>query len=134
MKLASIAQADLDLAMPALDEALRALDSLNKKDIAEVRSYGRPPQKVEMVLEAVMILKGCDISWAEAKRQLADNNFLTSLREFDKNHITEKTLRKIATYTTNDEFMPDKVGIVSLAAKSLCMWVRAIEKYAKVYR
>lgn len=34
----------------------------------------------------------------------------------------------------NEEFVPDKVGIVSLAAKSLCLWVIAIEKYAKVWR
>lgn len=57
-KLANIAQADLDEAMPALEEALRALDSLNKKDISEMKSYAKPPYKVEMVMEAVMILKG----------------------------------------------------------------------------
>lgn len=57
-KLAEIAQADLDEAMPALEEAIRALDSLNKKDISEMKSYGKPPVKVEMVMEAVMILKG----------------------------------------------------------------------------
>lgn len=57
-KLADVAQADLDEAMPALDEAVRALDSLNKKDISEMKSYGKPPAKVEMVMEAVMILKG----------------------------------------------------------------------------
>lgn len=53
-----MAQADLDEAMPALEEAIRALDSLNKKDISEMKSYAKPPQKVEMVMEAVMILKG----------------------------------------------------------------------------
>lgn len=68
LKLAATAQADLDLAMPALEEAIRALDALNKKDIAEVRSYAKPPQKVEMVLEAVMILKRLPPNWAEAKR------------------------------------------------------------------
>lgn len=52
-----MAQADLDEAMPALNEAIRALDSLNKKDISEMKSYGKPPVKVEMVMEAVMILK-----------------------------------------------------------------------------
>ena len=46
------------------------LQSLNKKDIAEVKAYGRPPVLVETVMQAVMILKGCDPSWAEAKRQL----------------------------------------------------------------
>lgn len=57
-KLADSAQVELDLAMPALNEAIIALDSLNKKDITEIRSYTKPPQKIEMVLEAVMILKG----------------------------------------------------------------------------
>lgn len=60
-KLAAVAQADLDEAMPALDEAVRALDALNKKDISEMKSYGKPPVKVEMVMEAVMILKLVDI-------------------------------------------------------------------------
>lgn len=55
-KLASIAQADLDLAMPALEEAIRALDSLNKKDISEMKSYTKPPVKIEMVMEAILIL------------------------------------------------------------------------------
>ncbi|XP_031338901.1 dynein heavy chain 2, axonemal-like isoform X2 [Photinus pyralis] len=133
-KLADLAQADLDEAMPALEEAVQALDALNKKDITEMKSYGKPPVKVEMVMEAVMILKQLDPSWAEAKKQLGDQNFLTNLREFDKNNISEKTLKKIATYTSNEEFVPDKIGIVSLAAKSLCMWVIAIEKYAKVWK
>lgn len=43
-------------------------------------------------------------------------------------------MKKIATYTMNEEFVPEKIGIVSLAAKSLCMWVIAIEKYAKVWK
>lgn len=43
-------------------------------------------------------------------------------------------MKKIATFTENEEFEPEKVGIVSLAAKSLCMWVIAIEKYGKVWR
>lgn len=43
-------------------------------------------------------------------------------------------MKKIAAYTSNEEFVPEKIGIVSFAAKSLCMWVIAIEKYAKVWR
>ncbi|CAG9772859.1 unnamed protein product [Ceutorhynchus assimilis] len=133
-KLADIAQVDLDEAMPALEEAIRALDSLSKKDISEMKSYGTPPQKVKMVMEAVNILKGLEPTWTEAKHLLGEMNFLKDLKEFDKNHISEKTLKKIAGYTTNEEFLPEKVGIVSLAAKSLCLWVIAIEKYAKVWK
>nr|CAI5834494.1 unnamed protein product [Callosobruchus analis] len=133
-RMADLAQADLDEAMPALEEAIRALDSLSKKDISEMKSYTTPPQKVKMVMEAVNILKGIDPSWDSAKKLLGEMNFLKDLKEFDKNHISEKTLKKIAGYTTSEEFVPDKVGIVSLAAKSLCLWVIAIEKYAKVWK
>lgn len=50
--------------------AVQALESLNKKDMTEIKSYGRPPALVETVMQAVMILRGCDPTWAEAKRQL----------------------------------------------------------------
>jgi len=48
------------------------LEALNKKDITEIKSYGKPPPLVEKVLEAVMILRGNEPTWAEAKRQLGD--------------------------------------------------------------
>ncbi|XP_013149055.1 PREDICTED: dynein heavy chain 2, axonemal [Papilio polytes] len=112
----------------------KALDALNKKDITEVKSYAKPPQKVEMVMEAVLILLQKEPTWAEAKRQLGDQYFLDRLRDFDKDNISDKTLKKIGTYTAKPDFEPEIVGTVSLAAKSLCLWVRAIEKYGKVYK
>ncbi|XP_046962283.1 dynein axonemal heavy chain 2 [Vanessa cardui] len=133
-KLADAAMRDLASAMPALEEAVKALDALNKKDITEVKSYAKPPQKVEMVMEAVLILLQKEPTWAEAKRQLGDQYFLDRLREFDKDNISDKTLKKIGTYTAKPDFDPEIVGTVSLAAKSLCLWVRAIEKYGKVYK
>lgn len=132
--MASKAQADLDLAMPALTEAERALDSLKKNDIAEVRSYGKPPEKVQKVMEAVMILKGLPPTWEEAKKVLADNEFLKKLKNFDKDHVSDKVLKKIEKCTAEKNFDPDIVGEVSFAARGLCIWVKAIEKYAKIYR
>ncbi|XP_076651590.1 dynein heavy chain 2, axonemal kl-2 [Halictus rubicundus] len=133
-KLEELARADLETVEPALNEAMKALDALSKKDISEIRSFTRPPPKVEMVMEAVMILKTSEPSWAESKRQLADVNFLNTLRDFDKDHISDRTLRAIAKYTSNPEFDPEKVGLVSIAAKSLCIWVIAMEKYGKLFR
>lgn len=51
----------------------QALEALNKNDVTEIRSYGRPPALVEKVMQAVMILKCSEPSWAEAKRQLSNN-------------------------------------------------------------
>lgn len=54
----------------------QALESLNKKDIGEIKSYGRPPAQVEIVMQAVMILRGNEPTWAEAKRQLGKQRAL----------------------------------------------------------
>ena len=54
---------------------LQALEALNKKDMTEIKSYGRPPALVEKVMEAVMILRGNEPTWAEAKRQLGNNSY-----------------------------------------------------------
>ena len=62
----------------------QALDALSKKDIAEIRSFTHPPPRVEMVMEAVMILKASEPTWAESKRQLADVNFLNTVGERER--------------------------------------------------
>ena len=56
------------------------------------------------------------------------------LRDFDKDHISDKTLKKVGGYVVQADFDPEMVGKQSLAAKSLCLWVRAIESYGRVYR
>ncbi|MES1901874.1 MAG: hypothetical protein MHPSP_000041 [Paramarteilia canceri] len=133
-KLAFQADNDLKKAMPVLEEATKALESINKRDISEIKSYGRPSPIVERVMEAVMLMRGLEPSWAEAKKQLGDANFISQLLKFDSSSISDKTLKKIGEYVKSDEFKPEVVGKVSEAAKSLCQWVIAIENYSQVSR
>jgi dynein heavy chain, axonemal len=51
-------EVDLAEAMPALNAAIKALDTLTKNDITEVKGMKSPPAAVKMVLEAVCIIKG----------------------------------------------------------------------------
>ncbi|XP_070711337.1 dynein axonemal heavy chain 2 [Pempheris klunzingeri] len=132
--MAENAQRDLDEALPALEEAMKALESLNKKDMTEIKSYGHPPVLVETVMQAVMTLQGKEPTWAEAKRQLGESNFIKTLVNFDKDNISDRVLKKIGQYCRQVDFQPDIIGKVSLAAKSLCMWVRAMEVYGRIYR
>ncbi|XP_064554393.1 dynein axonemal heavy chain 2 isoform X2 [Drosophila montana] len=134
LDLAATARADLEVVLPMIDAAVKALDALNKKDIAEVKSYGRPPMKIEKVMEAVLILIGKEPTWENAKKVLSESTFLNDLKNFDRDHISEKTLKRIAMYTKNPELEPDKVAVVSVACKSLMLWIMAIENYGKVYR
>lgn len=70
------AQADLDMALPALNEALKALDSLKKQDISEVKTMSSPPPAVVLVMEAVCILFGKSPEWSAAQKLMADTAFL----------------------------------------------------------
>lgn len=65
---------------------------------------------------------------------LGDQNFLKQLMDFDKDNITDRVLKKIGQYVAQTDFQPEIIGRVSLAAKSLCMWVRAMEVYGRIYR
>jgi len=56
--LADDAQRDIDAAMPAMETATRALDSINKNDIDELRMFNKPPHLVKYVMEAVCLLLG----------------------------------------------------------------------------
>lgn len=46
----------LDKAMPIYREALSALDTLNKNDIIEMKSYANPPSDLVLVISAVCLL------------------------------------------------------------------------------
>lgn len=56
-----------------------------------------------------------------------ESNFIKQLVNFDKDNISDRVLKKIGHYCTQPDFHPEIIGRVSLAAKSLCMWVRAME-------
>ena len=133
-EMAAAAQSDLDEAMPALAAAVSALDSLNKGDITEIKSYNKPPPLVALVMEGVQVLRKGKLDWANAKKSLGEGDFIKQLKEFDKDHISESTRKKLLKYIQNPDFMPDVVAKVSGAGKSLCMWVRAMEVYARVFK
>jgi len=54
--IADDAQRDLDEALPALEEAVKCLNSLKKSDIDEVRTMGKPPAGVKLTMEACCIM------------------------------------------------------------------------------
>ena len=56
------AERDLLKALPALDKAIKALNTLNKNDISELKTFQNPPAGVQLVMEAICIMKGVSIS------------------------------------------------------------------------
>mmetsp|Transcript_46773 Transcript_46773/g.83798 ORF Transcript_46773/g.83798 Transcript_46773/m.83798 type:complete len:4084 (-) Transcript_46773:846-13097(-) len=125
-------QKDLDLAMPAFHAAVAALDSLDKKDIDEVKSFAKPPEKVAYTLEAVCTLLKEGKDWASAKKVISDSGFLKRLLNYDKDNIPAKVSKDVQKYINDESFTPQIVESSSKACAGLCMWVRAIDTYSKV--
>ncbi|XP_068082965.1 dynein axonemal heavy chain 1 [Anabrus simplex] len=142
--IADDAQRDLDEAMPMLNAAEASLKALNKGDISEVRAFKSPPMGVQLVMEAMCIVKNVKPKkiqglmpgekildyWEPGRGLLANpDHFLSSLMNFDKESITEQMQQSLKPYIENPAFQPAKILSVSKACTSLCMWVHAIYKY-----
>ncbi|KAI8907759.1 dynein heavy chain and region D6 of dynein motor-domain-containing protein [Powellomyces hirtus] len=130
--IAAEAQRDLDEALPALNAAYKALDALDKKDIAELKVFSKPPDAVLMVLEAICTLFKVKPDWDSSKKLLSDPQFMRKMAEFDKDNIPESVSKKLKKYIENPNFNPEAVEKVSKACKSMCMWVIAMDLYSRV--
>jgi dynein heavy chain len=131
---AAVAEQDLKKAEPALIAAEESLEKLDKKYIAEIKSFPSPPAEVEMVMYAVMVILGKDTTWLAVKKELADPQFVKKIKEFDKDKISQSILKKIERYTKKEEFDPAYIEKKSEAAGALCVWVRSMEDYAKALK
>ena len=94
--LASDANEDLKRAMPLLEVSLKALDTIRKQDITEIKAYNSPPEDIMMVMSAVMTVLGSrDLDWAGIKREMSDPKFIDRLKCLDKDNISEETMKRI---------------------------------------
>jgi dynein heavy chain len=148
--IADDAQRDLDEALPALEAAVKALKSLNKNDIVEVKSMKNPPAGVKLVMETVCIMqeikpvrkddpdnvgKKINDYWEPGSKLLNDPNaFLKSLFDFDKDTQKPEVIKQIEPYIILETFTPEAITKVSKACTSICLWVRAMHKYYHIAR
>ncbi|XP_045466552.1 dynein axonemal heavy chain 7-like [Harmonia axyridis] len=138
---------DLAQAIPILEDAIQALNTLKPPDITLVKSMKNPPDAIKLVMAAVCVIKDVkpdripDPStgrklidyWGPSKRILGDMNFLQSLKDFDKDHIKPEIMVKVRKdYLSHKDFKPHVVAKASSAAEGLCKWIIAMDMYDKV--
>ncbi|ESN93064.1 hypothetical protein HELRODRAFT_69886 [Helobdella robusta] len=138
--------ADLADAMVIMNAANAALNTLTMNDITIVKAMKNPPAGVKLVMEAVCVLKGIkpeksidrdgkkfDDFWKASLKLLAETKFLESLINFDKDNIPVAIMKQIRSkYSSNPDFDPEKIKVVSSACEGLCRWLLAIDKYDAV--
>ncbi|CEG43665.1 axonemal dynein heavy chain [Plasmopara halstedii] len=141
-------EAELAEAIPALENAVKALQTLTKGDITEIKAMKKPPDGVKLVMEAVCIMmrvppvkikdpaggtKKVDDYWAPAQKTLlGDTRFLQNLLEYDKDNIPVEAMEKVRPYALNPDFQAEKIRKASVAASGLCSWVHAMVVYDRV--
>ncbi|XP_018585062.2 dynein heavy chain 11, axonemal [Scleropages formosus] len=131
---------DLAKAEPALQAANAALNTLNRLNLTELRTFPNPPAIVTNVAAAVLVLLAPpgripkDRSWKAAKMYMSKvDDFLQALVNFDKEHIPEATVRVVKDeYLSDPEFNPEFVRLKSSAAAGLCAWVINIIRFHEV--
>ncbi|XP_044152524.1 dynein axonemal heavy chain 9 [Bufo gargarizans] len=133
-------ETDLAKAEPALVAAQEALNTLNRNNLTELKSFGAPPSAVTNVTAAVMVLTAPggripkDRSWKAARVVMGKvDSFLDSLINFNKENIHENCIKAIQPYMQDPEFNPEFISSKSLAAAGLCSWVINIVKFYEVY-
>ena len=134
-------------AIPALNAAVSALNTLKPADISLVKAMKNPPFGVKLAMETVCIMrqipptkktdpstqKKVEDYWEPSLKLLADPKFLDTLRSYDKDNIPPSVMKQIrAKYIDDPEFLPEKIKNASSAAEGLCKWVRAMEVYDRV--
>lgn len=137
---AQMCEEDFRRAQPLLIAAQEALNTLNKNNLTELKSFGTPPNAVVNVCAAVLVLfspKGKipkDRSWKACKLLMGKvDQFLHDLINYDKEHIPPDVIKALLPYINNPEFNPEKIRSKSIAAAGLCAWVINIYKYYEVY-
>ncbi|VVD05320.1 unnamed protein product [Leptidea sinapis] len=137
---AKICADDLAKAEPALIAAQEALNTLNKNNLTELKSFGSPPDAVVNVTAAVLVLfskRGKipkDRSWKACKLMMAKvDQFLYDLVYYDKENIHPDVIKAVQPYIKNPEFNAEFIMSKSAAAAGLCAWVINICKFYDVY-
>ncbi|KAM4725109.1 LOW QUALITY PROTEIN: dynein axonemal heavy chain 3-like [Anableps anableps] len=139
-------EGDLAVALPALEAALAALDTLKPADITVVKSMQNPPGPIKLVMESICVMMGIkrrkpdpsgsgkmvEDSWGPSKKLLGDLKFLENLKSYDKDNIPVPFIKKIRKFIDHPD--PSVIKNVSSACEGLCKWVRAMEVYERVIR
>lgn len=139
-------QKDLDEALPALEAAAKALNSIQSKEVAELKTIKNYLPDVLRVFQGVCILQGKEPKkeldsttgkrvedWTvPTKALLADMNFLKSLQTYDKDNMDPKRVEKLQPLLAHENMNVEKMKSASTVAASLCAWILAMDKYYNI--
>jgi dynein heavy chain len=143
-------EADLAEALPALDAAVKALNSLKASDFDELKGMKVPSAAVVMVMTALCPMmnvkpikvkdpnggsKKVDDFWEAAKgKEMLGNGreLLKKMLNYDKDNMDPHMVEVVSKQTANPDFNPEYVAKGSVACAGVCKWIKAMMIYDRV--
>jgi dynein heavy chain len=105
----AVAAEELKKAQPLKEQALEAIDCIDKKSMTELSSFASPPGQVDPVMQAVVLIlseggrPARDLSWKAAKKLMGNTgqfmNTLKHLHENWSNDIMQLTKQRVSKWT-----------------------------------
>ncbi|GAW80997.1 dynein heavy chain [Plasmodium gonderi] len=142
---------DITLGIPLIEQAEEALNTLNKKNIQELKTLNKPPPGVEDITAAVMQLlatidttisvdkfgKIKDASWKSAQKMMINpEKFISLLKDYknkiDENLVPDCNFKYVENLINLPHFNKNAIQKKSKAAAGLAEWVLNITSFYKI--
>ncbi|CAD2104163.1 Dhc93AB [Plasmodium vinckei petteri] len=142
---------DIVLGIPLIEQAEEALNTLNKKNIQELKTLNKPPPGVEDITAAVMQLlatidttisvdkfgKIKDPSWKSAQKMMINpEKFISLLKDYknkiDENLVPDCNFKYVENLIKLPHFNKNAIQKKSKAAAGLAEWVLNITSFYKI--
>jgi dynein heavy chain len=121
--------------MPIYNSAKKALNTLNKDNIDEIKKYTTVGEEIEKVFCAVCLLFKRPENFEQARKLMADpKKFIADLQGYNAEAMPESVHKKLKKYTTDPKLTPEILEKKSAACKSICLFIRALDSFAEVMK
>lgn len=147
------ADADLAVALPALEDAVRKVKQINVNDFYELKGVAMPGLSIVKVFQTVLYMfpqKGRPKKPQDEKKKASDpdgyfdlakkellsnpNGFLKELINYDKDHIPEAIVAKVKPMMELEALSEAKVKNASGALVTVRLWICAMVTYHEVLK
>jgi dynein heavy chain 2 len=128
-------EAELSEIQPVLDMAKQAVGQIRSDHLTEIRSLPNPPEAVQDVLQAVLMLLGVqDHSWQSMKKFLSNRGVKEDILNFDARRIDPDLRKSVAKLLKKkpQSFDDANIARASLAAAPMASWVKANIRFSLV--